>query len=84
MRTVRLLRRHRHGSRELEPGAQLAVAERTAAWLVEQRIADPVDWAPERAALLTPADEMRKASTKAPAKTSAARSGCCGPRWGSR
>lgn len=81
-RTIRLVKVHKHGGRELGVGAQIALDERRAAWLVEQGVAEYVARAPAaRAALLTntraasPAEAGGNAQQPAPA---ARAWGCCG------
>lgn len=83
-KTIRLLKAHKHGGREVGAGAQIALDERRAAWLVEQGVAEYVARAPAaRAALLTntratsSADAGGTAQQSAPAPSARAW-GCCG------
>lgn len=83
MRTVRLVRRHRHVGTVHEAGAQLVIEERIAAWLIAQGVAEAVGGArpvvpemtaPAVAAEVDAAPVARLLSTPRP-------TGCCGNRW---
>ncbi len=85
MRTIRLLRSHTHAGRKYEPGAQLSLNDRTAAWLIDQGVAEAVGWTRERAALRVAPSEVRASdptrTPEAKAATPALRRSCCGPNW---
>lgn len=83
-RTVRLVKAHRHGGRDLQPGAQLVLDERRASWLVEQGVAEFVGGPSlTRAALLTDSRTAASAKEGGPAQRAAGATGsrswgCCG------